>query len=234
MKRPKSDKPKPIKRTIGIVDQVRVALSREHRLATAIGGLLGAVVPASTFALLHGEIRSVLEIHEWSDLDPRLLIVAGGLAYSALTVFRWGRLAFGSAAKALGFTILLEGIMTLAQQGWLSALALAYLCLINAVATGVTLARGAERTEGRDAPDPVAVPGPEPVVVAPAPASALAAPDNSPRIRRAPRKRPARDTAPDAHEEATPDAAAADADTEVGSPNASNGVAAPAPSTWSS
>lgn len=229
--RPKPDRPKPIRRTIGIVDQVRVALSREHRLATAIGALIGTVVPVSTFALLHGEIGSVLEIRDWSDLDMRLLIVVGGLAYSALTVYRWGSLAFGSPAKALGFTVLLEGIMTLSRQPWLSAIALGYLCLINAVATGVTLARGAERVEGRDVPEPIALP--VPALVATPPAPAPAAPDNPPRARRAPRKRAARDTAPEAHEEASPDAPSA-RDPEVATLDATNGVSESSPDAWSS
>jgi hypothetical protein len=127
----------PIRRSLGIVDQVRVALEPTYRLATCIGALLGAVVPVSTFAVLHGEVGDLAE------LDPRWLVVIGGLLYSAITVFRWGRLAFGSAVKAVGFTVLLEGVMTLSDQPWLSGLALGYLCLINAIATGVTLARGA-------------------------------------------------------------------------------------------
>lgn len=45
--------------------------------------------------------------------------------------------------KALGFTVLLEGVMTCSGQQWLAITALCYLCTINAIATGVTLARGA-------------------------------------------------------------------------------------------
>jgi hypothetical protein len=40
-------------------------------------------------------------------------------------------LAFGSRVKAVRFTVLLEGVMTLSGQVWLSGVAL-YLCLINA------------------------------------------------------------------------------------------------------
>ena len=42
-------------------------------------------------------------------------IVAGGLLYSAKTVYAWGKLAFHTAAKALGFVVLLEGVMILSQ-----------------------------------------------------------------------------------------------------------------------
>ena len=49
---------------------------------------------------------------------------------------------FGSTAKAVGFTALLEveGIMMTADAGWLSAIALGYLVVINAVANGCRLA----------------------------------------------------------------------------------------------
>lgn len=148
---------KPIKRSLGIVDQVRVALEPRYRMATCIGALLGAVVPVSTFAVLHGELIDL------TDYDPRLLIVLGGLLYSALTVYRWGRMAFGSRVKAIGFTVLLEGVMTLSDQPWLSGLALGYLCLINAIATGVTLASGASIVAGPAAPEvPAPAPAPKP------------------------------------------------------------------------
>lgn len=123
---------------IGIVDQVRIALSKQFRLATTIGCLLGAIVPLATFAIIHIELSAT---EDWYT-QPELLIVVGGLIYSARTVYQWGKLAFSSWAKAAGFTLLLEGVMTLSSQGWLATLALIYLCLINAIATGVTLARG--------------------------------------------------------------------------------------------
>lgn len=132
-----------MKRSVGIVDQVRIALSPAHRLATCVGALLGAVVPLSVFMVLHLELEGAGG--EWAAwYDPRWLIVVGGLLYSASTVYRWGRMAFSSWYKALGFTALIEGVMSLSDQLWLSVAALAYLCLINAIATGVTLARGVE------------------------------------------------------------------------------------------
>ena len=55
----------------------------------------------------------------------------------------WSSDMFGSRAKAIGFTALLEGIMMTADAGWLSAIALGYLVAINAtnaVANGCRLA----------------------------------------------------------------------------------------------
>jgi hypothetical protein len=82
--------------------------------------------------------------------------VLGGLVFSALTVFRWGRLAFGSPVKALGFVVLAEGVMTFCSTAWLSVVALGYLVLINAIATGCTIALGA--VEGGSTAAPVAGP----------------------------------------------------------------------------
>lgn len=121
---------------VGVVDQVRVACSRRHRLATVFGCLIGAIVPFAIFCVAHSELKS------WT--DPKALLVLGGLAYSARTVYQWGRLAFESGLKALGFTVLLEGIMVTSSQQWLAITVLVYLCAINAIATGVTLARGAQ------------------------------------------------------------------------------------------
>jgi len=77
----------------------------------------------------------------WSPLEcPKAMIVYAGLLFSALTVLGWSSNMFGSKAKALGFTLLLEGIMMTSSAAWLTAIALAYLVLINAVANGCRLA----------------------------------------------------------------------------------------------
>jgi hypothetical protein len=118
----------------GIVDQVRTALNARNRLATFMGALLGAIVPLGTYMIAHNEVPKL-----W---HPMTLLVVAGLAYSATTVFQWGRLAFGSTTKALGFAVLVEGIMTFSTQGWLAITALGFLIGINAIATGCTLAQG--------------------------------------------------------------------------------------------
>jgi len=70
-----------------------------------------------------------------------VLLILGGLVFSATSVVRWGYQAFGhSWAKAIGFVVLVEGTLILSPIQWLSIGALIYLVLINAVATGTTLA----------------------------------------------------------------------------------------------
>jgi hypothetical protein len=117
---------------LGVVAQVRTALKPHNRLATVLGAALGGFIPLASFTVSHNEVKSL-----WS--LPALLVL-GGLVYSAKTVYAWGKMAFASGAKALGFTVLVEGVMTCSGVPWLSHTALGYLIAINAVATGCTLA----------------------------------------------------------------------------------------------
>ena len=122
-----------------VVGQVRVALQPANRLASVLGSVLGGFVPVATYVLSHSEISSYLS-------DPRSLIVAGGLLYSAKTVYRWGCLAFGGDVwKAVGFVALTEGVMIRSGTPWLAVAALVILAGINGVATAVTLSTGDNR-----------------------------------------------------------------------------------------
>ena len=129
--------------TGGVVWQVRRAVARKNRLATLIGFLLGGFVPLAIYVVAHGASFA------WS-LDARgpVTLVVGGLLYSAQTVYQWARLAFTHATKAVGFVVLLEGVMVTAQCHWLALAALTYLVVINGVATGCTLAIGVPLQRG--------------------------------------------------------------------------------------
>jgi hypothetical protein len=112
----------------------QLRLARQTPLAALLGATAG-LVPVGVFELGHYELTS------WSPLAcPKAIIVYAGLLFSALTVLGWSTDMFGSRLKALGYTALLEGIMMTADAGWLSAIALAYLVVINAVANGCRLA----------------------------------------------------------------------------------------------
>ena len=71
-----------------------------------------------------------------------LILVLGGLLFSAKTVWQWAHQAFANDAwKATGFVVLLEGVMTLSQIPALAIAALVLLTAINGIATGVVLSK---------------------------------------------------------------------------------------------
>ena len=122
--------------------QLRAA--RRKPVAAIIGATAG-LVPVGVYEVGHYELTS------WSPIDcPKAMIVYAGLLFSALTVLGWSTNMFGSKSKALGFTLLLEGIMMTSSAAWLTAIALTYLVLINAVANGCRLALRDADTIGAD------------------------------------------------------------------------------------
>lgn len=122
--------------SFGVVEQVRLSLRPGSRLAFALGVLLGGFVPIATFVIAHTELTAARAL--W--LQPAAAFVAGGLLFSAVTMYRWGVLAFAQRAKAIGFVVLLEGTMVTCQTRWLALVALGYLAAINGVATACNLA----------------------------------------------------------------------------------------------
>jgi hypothetical protein len=129
--------------TTDIVTQLEVAFRNPH--AAAIGAVIGGLVPWFGRTLAHGEIQGT-----WSSNRPLALamvaVVLGCGAFSGLSVYKFGRAAFGDPRKALGFVLALEGVM-LVSHGMTSAVALMVLVLINAVGNGsvIALARDATR-----------------------------------------------------------------------------------------
>jgi hypothetical protein len=124
-----------------IVEQVQQASQKQNRLATIGGMLLGALAPISTFWIGHHEFTmkpadSAAVLHNVA----AVLIVAGGLAFSAKSVFDWAKIAFRHPVKALGFVMMAEGVMTFSNTPWLTYAALAYLVAINGIANGCNLA----------------------------------------------------------------------------------------------
>jgi hypothetical protein len=124
----------------GVIGQLRLAAQPKNRLALVVGVLLGGLVPVLSFWLAHHEIAAE---SGWMILTQvQTYLVLGGLAYSAKSVYQWGKEAFHCGWKAVGFLILVEGTMVFSGTMWLSVIALVYLVGINAVSTGVNLALG--------------------------------------------------------------------------------------------
>lgn len=68
-------------------------------------------------------------------------MIGGGALFSSLTVINWGERILGNIFKAVGFAVLVEGVMLTATSQWLSTTALGLLIVINATSCAVALAR---------------------------------------------------------------------------------------------
>jgi len=116
----------------GIVTMVKSASHKKNRVAMIVGFVLGGWIPIVTFLVSHNQVERL----------PMLwLLVAGGLTYSAMTVFSWARIAFKHPLKALGFVVLLEGSMTFVPDVIVGTPSLLMLIAINGLATGTNLVR---------------------------------------------------------------------------------------------
>lgn len=115
---------------ISILDQLEQATHKKNRLAFAFAAPLAGIIPFFSWWLIHFEVSQ----------NPLLWLVAiGGLIYSAITVFSWGKTAFQSGIKSFGFVLLLEGILTFSVTLWVSIVSLGFLIVINAIATSTNL-----------------------------------------------------------------------------------------------
>lgn len=93
--------------------------------------------------------RRVLDDGRW--FLGRLALVLGGLLFSIVTTYGFGRAAFGSGWLAVGFLVLMDGVMVASSQPSLGWLATGLLIAIEAVTTGCTVARGRMATLARHA-----------------------------------------------------------------------------------
>ena len=120
----------------GVIRQIRIAFKPGNRLAATVGVVLGGFVPAATFTVAHFEFAGQATLHD----GIIAVLITGGLAFSARTVFDWALLALRSPVKAAGFVALAEGAMTCSHIWPLNLAALAVLLGINATATACNLA----------------------------------------------------------------------------------------------
>lgn len=112
------------------VDQAKQVFRKGNRFAALFGFVLGGFVPIASYTLIHQEA---------TDRPLLWILIAGGLIYSAISVYTWAKLAFKYTLKALGFVVLLEGIMTFSQTAWLALSGLAILIVLNGISAALTL-----------------------------------------------------------------------------------------------
>lgn len=130
--------------TTDVVTQLVCAIKNPH--AAAIGALVGGLIPWFGRTLAHDQVPAAWSSGSHGLALVMIMVVLGCACFSALSVYKFGRAAFGDARKALGFVLALEGVM-LVSTGATSAVALVVLILINAMANGsvIALARDATR-----------------------------------------------------------------------------------------
>ena len=115
---------------MGAVEQMKRAFSTDSWLSALMGLGLGGFVPLCSYFFVHTEV----------DTHPMFwIMVAGGLAYSAISVINWAKQAFQMWVKAVGFVLLLEGTVTFSKEKWLSLTGLVILIVINGVSAAVAL-----------------------------------------------------------------------------------------------
>ena len=129
--------------TTDVVTQLECAFKNPH--AALIGALIGGLVPWFGRTLAHDQLPAAWSTGSTTLATVMLVVVLGCALFSALSVYKFGKAAFGDSRKALGFTLALEGVM-LVSTGITSAVALGVLVLINAVANGAVIALARDAT----------------------------------------------------------------------------------------
>jgi len=137
-------------RIVDVISQLECAT--RHPRAAILGGVLGGAIPWFARALAHGEIPEAWTAGHAGLAAIMIVVVLGCAAFSMLTVYKFGKAAFGDARKAAGFVAALEGVM-LVSHGTTSLVALALLVIINAIANGCVIALAREATARRQEAD---------------------------------------------------------------------------------
>jgi hypothetical protein len=132
--------------TTDVVTQLECAVRNPH--AALIGAVIGGLVPWFGRTLAHEEIPSTWSAGYHGFATVMIAVVLGCACFSAISVYKFGKAAFGDSRKALGFVLALEGVM-LVSHGATSNVALGVLILINAVANGSVIALSRDATKRR-------------------------------------------------------------------------------------
>ena len=105
------------------------------KLETILAAVAAAFVPVGVFVTSHKALTT--------GSAPLAVLSIAGLVYSIPSVVAWAQKWTGHRAKAIGFTVMLEGIMTISGEPWLAGIALAILAGVNAMiaATNVSALR---------------------------------------------------------------------------------------------
>lgn len=105
--------------------KVVVNAAQKRSVGQIIAALSAAFLPIASYVIAHFEMKG----------NPYLVIlVIAALAFSAPTLVHWATKWCGNVYKAIGYTVLLEGVMILSGIQVLSYCALGILSVINCYA----------------------------------------------------------------------------------------------------
>lgn len=154
--------------SLGPIAELRLAV--RSPVALVVGALVGGAAPLLSYRTVHNYLIVDGRVEWRSVLWP---LVAGALALSAKSVYRWGRQTFGDPYSAAALVAMLEGALLLSPDPLVSHTALAFLMGINAAVYGCALALQDQQDKAAAAAAVVAPaapePPPEPVKQLPAP-----------------------------------------------------------------
>src|SRR5262245_1996080 len=89
----------------------QLGIAARHPSAALLGALLGGVVPWFARDLAHVELPAAWGADRTGVAALVVAVILGCAAFSAISVYKFGRAAFGDRRKAIGFVLALEGVM---------------------------------------------------------------------------------------------------------------------------
>lgn len=99
-----------------------------NKFETLLASAAASFIPVGVFFTSHKALLGPI-----STTWPLVVISLAGLIYSIPSVVTWAQSWTGSKAKAIGFTVMLEGLMVGSGEMWLSVISLLLLGGVNAM-----------------------------------------------------------------------------------------------------
>lgn len=101
---------------------IKINAAQKRTIGQVMAAVASGFLPIASFVLAHYESKT----------EPMLwVLVAAALAFSAPTLVLWAKKWCGGMVKAVGFSVLLEGVMVFSHTEWLSFAGLIILVAIN-------------------------------------------------------------------------------------------------------
>lgn len=99
-----------------------------NKFETLLASAAASFIPVGVFFTSHKALAG-----SFSSTWPLMVISLAGLIYSIPSVVAWAQTWTGTRSKAIGFTVMLEGLMVGSGEMWLSIISLFLLGGVNAM-----------------------------------------------------------------------------------------------------